>query len=102
MVTAANTMSVPTIFEKIENLAAEPIEWVFSTLIRDDDSLQDVSYRHFSSIINRAAAWMDENLPLPISASDFPTFLYVGDVSLRILALLVAGAKTGRKVCYTA
>lgn len=94
-------VSTMTIAEKIEALAQEPVARIFSSLVLKDDSVQDITYSHFSNIINQAAAWLDANLPQSSSASEFPTFSYVGDLNLRRLALVVAGAKTGRKVCRT-
>ncbi|WPB07602.1 uncharacterized protein RHO25_012263 [Cercospora beticola] len=91
-------MSTTTIADKIEAFAREPTERVFCSLVLEDASVQDITYSHFLNIINKAATWLDESLPRPTSASDFPTFSYVGDLNLRRLALVVAGAKTGRKI----
>ncbi|USW58387.1 Putative AMP-dependent synthetase/ligase, AMP-binding, ANL domain-containing protein [Septoria linicola] len=87
--------------EKIEALAQDPVARIFSSLVLKDDSVQDITYSHFLNIIDQAATWLDANLPQPSSASDFPTFQYVGDLNLRRLALVVAGAKTGRKILMT-
>lgn len=94
------TLPFPTIAQKIETLAQEPTARLFSTVRLANGSTKDISYRKFLSIVNKAALWLDANLPKPESADDFPTFQYVGNLNLRLLALVVAAEKTGRKVSF--
>jgi hypothetical protein len=91
-------MDFQTIAQRIGQLAQEPNPRLFASIPTPTGSRRDVSYRQFENLINQTASWLDENLPEPSIPSEFPTFAYIGAVDLRRIALVIASAKTGRKV----
>ena len=62
---------------------------------KPQDGFNDITYGEFARAVDRAANWLDSKLG---KAEEQEAFTYFGPGDLRYLALIVAGAKSGRWV----
>lgn len=84
-----------SIAELIDRLAEDSTPRTFASIKPPSSCRRDMSYRDFSNLINTAALWLDKHLP---DQSPSRTLAYIGTIDLRRMALLVACAKSGRRV----
>lgn len=57
-----------------------------------------ITWKQFADAVNRAAWWLDENLPR--TGTGPQTFAYLGPSDARYYILIVAAAKTKRQVSF--
>ena len=86
----------------IDYIAQNAPERSWVSVPRDDDNLSqgyvDITFRQFSSAVNRSAKWLDATLGQ--SRGDFEAFAYEGPKDVRLPVLAVAASKVGRKVSF--
>lgn len=84
---------------EIDNIAAKTPTKLYARIPVDDKDLakgyRDVSIKHLANAMNSASFWLDEVL------GETKSFAYYGARDLRYAAMILAAAKTGRKVPFS-
>lgn len=84
---------------EIDNIAAKTPTKVYAKIPVDDQDLargyRDISIKQLANAVNSASFWLDEAL------GETRSFAYYGARDLRYAAIILAAAKTGRKVPYS-
>ena len=92
-------MALETIAQRLDRLANDTTAAPFASIPTPSGPRKDLSYRQFANIVNTAALWLDGNLQGHDTSFEPSTFAYNGTIDLCRYVLLIAAAKTGRKVC---
>lgn len=84
----------------IDSIAHEDPSRAWASVPKDDNNLSDgfvdISYKQLANAVNRAAWWLQENIPG--ETSTFETIAYTGPKDLRYPILAVAASKAGKQV----
>lgn len=67
-----------------------------SSLWEQEGGYRTITWKQFANAVNRTAFWLDDNLPR--TKSDRQTFAYLGPNDARYYILIVAAAKSKRRV----
>ena len=88
---------VNAVDEKAENAPDSPwILYASSSSWEQEGGYQTITWRQFGNAINKAARWLDSNLPRTTSGPQ--TLAYLGPNDPRYYILIVAAAKSKRRV----
>lgn len=89
-----------TLFARhVDNLARIQPDKTFVSYAKTNDisdGFRDVTWAIFANAVNRAAHWIDNNLP--VKHGEFETLAYFGESDIRYFIFVVAGNKTRYKV----
>lgn len=95
------TVGTTLFAQLVDNLARTQPDKTFVSYAKTNnlsDGFRDVTWAVFANAVNRAAHWIDNNLPE--KRSEFETLAYFGESDIRYFILVVAGNKTRYKVFF--